>query len=224
MLSVADVMEKSKEIINMPYYCPIIRNKGSEGLYLEKLLGIEPSSKCLDLCDGEVKCFPTKKLKNRTLSPKETIAITMMNPEDLRTQTFEESRCYTKIRRVIFFPYLRKEEYITFMKPIFIEISENHNIFEQIQIDYNTIRNEIVEKGVVHSKTGKYIQSRTKGRGKVKEGGKKTRAFYFKTKFVKDFILVHSILPPFYNTDILLSLVDRPPESVTIDTIESIII
>jgi len=51
-------MEKSNEIIDKIYNFPKTRNKGGEGLHLEKLLGIEASSKCLDLCDGEVKCFP----------------------------------------------------------------------------------------------------------------------------------------------------------------------
>lgn len=196
MLSVNDIMEKSKEIIDKLHYCPIIlnknnkkSNKGCEGLYLEKLLGIKPSSKCLDLCDGEVKSFPIT-LKNGTFEPKETIAITMLNRKDLPIQTFEESRCHKKIQRIIFFPYLRNDDdNITFMKPIFIDMAENNHLYELLKLDYNSIRSEFLEKGEIQSGTGKYIQPRTKGPGKVKEGNPTPLAFYFKKEFINEFVL-----------------------------------
>jgi len=205
MLSVADVMEKSKEIINKPYYLPKSSrngkgiNKGLGGLKFEKLVGIKQSSNCLDLCDGEVKCFPIKIVKigreKGNIAPKETISITNINYKNLTTEKFEESRCCKKIHRIIFVPYIWNCKYITFMKPILIDMSENKNLSEQIQIDYNAIQNNFLENGKLESKTGKYIQSRTKGQ----KNDKNKRAFYYRTNFIKEFVCVHSLLPSWYS-------------------------
>lgn len=61
-------------------------------------------------------------------------------------------------------------------------MSENKNLCEQIQLDYNTIRNEFSEKGEIYT-------IKNKRSWKSQRGRKKTRAFYFKTEFVKELLL-----------------------------------
>jgi DNA mismatch repair protein MutH len=187
--TISEAMERCQKLIGNPIYCPKVRNKGFPGLLLEELLGIKKSSRCLDFDDGELKTYPIKKLKNGNLSPKETIAIGNMTPENLIHQCFNETNCHKKIQRILFVGYLREKEHITYMKPILFELAEYSNLYDQIQIDYNEIRARFIEKNEIKCETGQYIQCRTKGKGGVKEGEKKTRAFYFKTKFVRDFLL-----------------------------------
>lgn len=188
-ITTSEGLERCQKIIGNPIYCPKVRNKGFPGLLLERLIGIKASSRCLDFTDGELKTYPIKILKNGNLSAKETIAIGSMTPENLFHQTFDETNCHKKIQRILFVGYLREKEHITFVNPILFELSEYSKLYDQIQIDYNNIRSGFIEKEEIKCKTGLYIQCRTKGKGGVKEGEKKTRAFYFKTKFVRDFLL-----------------------------------
>ena len=80
---ISDIYEKLIPLIGKEYVLPITKNKGLPGIFLEDILGIPHTSNCLDCSDGELKLFPVKKLKNGNIVPKETIAITMLSPEEL---------------------------------------------------------------------------------------------------------------------------------------------
>ena len=187
--TIEEVYQKVMKIINNPYTLPKTSNKGKPGQYLEHLTGIPTSSECLDCLDGEVKAFPLKKLKNGKFTPKETIAVTMINNEHLKSADFDSSRCSKKIAKILYVPYYREDDIIVYMQPTVIDLTniQNKHIRDKLEEDYNTIRNYLVENGTLDGSSGlgTYMQNRTKGAGK---DAPKTRAFYFRSTFIKDFI------------------------------------
>lgn len=180
--TIQDVQTKMSTIIDVCHNCPITSNKGGVGHLLEDLLGIPRSSACLDCIDGEVKAFPLKKLKNGTLVPKETIAVTMLSTDCLRSEEFSSSRCFQKMSRMLMIPYLRDGDNITFYKPTLLELQGD--VLTLIKQDYDAIRNDFLTTGELHSEIGTYLQNRTKGPG----GEKKTRAFYLRTGFLTKYV------------------------------------
>lgn len=181
--TIADIYSKFIPIIGKKYSLPVTKNKGLPGTFLETLLGIPHTSNCLDCSDGELKTFPVKKLKNGTYVPKETIAVTMLSMEDLRTSDFPSSKCYKKMSRMLVVPYFREGDYIQFMTPKIIdkECEEYSEVYSILEKDYETIRKDYIESGVLKSATGTLLQNRTKGAGH----GTTSRAFYLRPAFMK---------------------------------------
>jgi hypothetical protein len=161
-------------------------NKGLPGNFLEDLLGIPHTKNCLDCSDGELKIFPVKKLKDGTLVPKETMAITMLSKDELRTNDFKESKCCKKMSKMLIVPYYRNGDSIRFMNPKIIdrECIEFADLYNTIESDYNQIRKIYIETGILQSETGTLLQNRTKGTGH----GSTTRAFYLRQAFMKQCI------------------------------------
>jgi hypothetical protein len=174
MQSIAEIQEKLSTIVNVQIHCPKIENKGAVGHLLEEKVGILRSSACLDCIDGEIKTVPLKKLQNGKLVPKESIAVTMMEKE---FSDFEKSRCFKKMQRMLVIPYLRDGDNVVFYSPTLIELTGA--LFELIKADYDLIRNSPLQ-----SKIGKYLQTRTKGPG----GSNKTRGFYLRPLFMREFV------------------------------------
>ena len=152
------------------YLCVKTKNKGGAGHLLEKLLEIPHSSKCLDMVDGELKVFPL--LPNGNV--KESVAITMVDKELLKTTPFEESRVYKKLENTLFVPYKRDGDNVCFMEAI--HFTKDHEFFEQLKKDYTDIQTQEFS-----GKVGKYLQTRTKGAGH----GTTSRAFYLRASFMK---------------------------------------
>tara|TARA_B100000963_G_scaffold155233_1_gene135105 strand:- start:38017 stop:38661 length:645 start_codon:yes stop_codon:yes gene_type:complete len=179
-------------IVGIRYFCPLSRDKGVEGKLLERKLGIPTSSACLDCSDGEIKVVPFKRLTRNSLYgaagdfvPKETVAITMANIENVLQTPYEDSRLCRKINNVLFISYWRDPadpDYITFMNCVHFN-SDFKVQRHTIQADYETIQSHIAENGSISGKIGKMIQMRTKGAG---GDAPKTRAFYFKKPFLKE--------------------------------------
>ena len=165
-------------------HCPKTTNKGLVGLLCEKLTGIPTSSAKLDCIDGEVKVFPLKRTKTGQLIPKETIAVTMLNKNHLQAQdTFESSDCGTKLKRVLYIPYLREGEMVRFFPATDLELSPD--LTATLAKDYEAIRTAFLADGTLTSSTGVYLQTRTKGAG---GDAPKTRAYYLRTQFVTTFL------------------------------------
>ena len=183
------VHKKVIEIANTTYDLPKTANKGKPGNYLEQLTGIPQSSECLDCIDGEVKVFPLKKLRTGTIAPKETIAVCMINKDDLVANEFYESRCYKKLSNVLFVGYYREDDKITYMQPTLFDLDTHNEIKEQLKNDYDTIREYFMKNSTLEgsSKLGVYLQNRTKGKG---GNAPKTRAFYLRTGFIRRWILL----------------------------------
>ena len=187
--SILDIHTKLLPLIGKKYTLPITKNKGRPGLFLEELLGIPPTSNCLDCSDGELKIFPVKKLKKGTLVPKETIAVTMVSLPDLRDCDFKSSRCCKKMERMLMVPYYRDGDEIVYLKPTIIEPSEHLvELYDKIESDYTQIRAQYIEKGDegLTSTLGEILQTRTKGPGH----GSKSRAFYLRPVFMKKYVPV----------------------------------
>ena len=184
--TIAEIHAKLLPLVSKEFKLPVTTNKGLPGILLEDLLGIPHTSNCLDCLDGELKLFPVKMLKNGTLVPKETIAITMLSTDELLTHDFKSSRVCKKISRMLIVPYCRSGDTITFMNPKIIDIKcgEFDDLYNILENDYTEIRKMYIETGVLSSRTGTLLQNRTKGSGH----GSTTRAFYIRQTFMKKYI------------------------------------
>jgi len=77
-------------------------NKGWKGLVLERLAGL--SSNCKQAPNGlgfELKSTAFYQVKGKWI-PKETFAITMINPQNLIDTPFFESHCWEKLKSLVF--------------------------------------------------------------------------------------------------------------------------
>lgn len=165
-------------------HCPKTANKGLPGMLLETLTGIPTSSAQLDCANGEVKTFPLKRLKDGTLVPKETIAVTMLNKTRLTDEAeFTTSHCGIKLARVLYIPYLREGDTVQFFPAS--DVSMTPEMLADLSADYTAIRSQFLETGTLESKTGVLLQNRTKGAGR---GAPKTRAFYLRPLFIARYI------------------------------------
>ena len=190
--TIAQCMKSFWDIAGIRFFCPKSRDKGIEGKLLENKLGIPTSSACLDCSDGEVKIVPLKRLTRKSLYgaagdfvPKETVAITIANIENVLQTSYKDSRLCRKIRNVLFVSYFRDPaypDYITFMSCVHFNYDFKTQI-HTIQADYELIQETIAKTGSISGKIGKMIQIRTKGAG---GDSPKTRAFYFKKPFLKE--------------------------------------
>ena len=78
------------------------QNKGWKGLVLERLAGLETNvSKAPNGLTYELKSVSFHN-KKEILVPKETMAITMINPEELKSHAFFESHCWAKLKTIVF--------------------------------------------------------------------------------------------------------------------------
>lgn len=180
-----------RDVNGRKFLCPKQKNKGKAGLLLEELLGIPTSSACLDCEDGELKAFPQIKATPQTrlatqvglgegdYIASETVAITMVNPDQLATTPFSKSRLRKKINNVLFVPYSRDGDHVEFLG--YATFNKEHPLFREIEQDYVDIQSYHAEHGVTKSKIGKYLQVRTKGAG---NGAPRTFAFYFRRQFL----------------------------------------
>jgi hypothetical protein len=190
--TVQEIHEKLDSLVGTTYELPITTNKGKPGQHLEKLLGIPQSSACLDCADGELKLFPVKKTR-AGLVPKETIAVTMLDRDELRTNDFASSKCCKKMSRVLVVPYLREGDTIQYLAPTLID-KENpayKSLYDQFEQDYNAIRQGFIETGLLESKTGVFLQNRTKGPGH----GSTSRAFYLRPACMKQYVPITVPVP-----------------------------
>ena len=181
--TIADIFAKIGRMVGVAYTLPKTKNKGLPGTFLEELLGIPHTPNCLDCSDGELKTFPVKRLKNGNLVPKETIAVTMLSTEELRLCDFPSSKCCKKMSRMLLVPYLRTGDTVRFMTPRIVdrEAGDCAELYAVLEADYGEIRAQYLASGLLKSRTGKFLQNRTKGAGH----GSTSRAFYLRPAFMK---------------------------------------
>ncbi len=168
-------------------------NKGWAGHVFENFLGLPINSlQSPDFGDWELKSIPLKRLKNNKLSFKETMAITMINPEEVKKTTFEESHLLSKLKKLI---VIARTVGDNVDAP---SIIHSVNLFDlsgelylDVKNDYNLVRETLLNPSrgfdALTGSMGKYIQPRTKGAGH----GTTSRAFYARPLFLRQFIKLY---------------------------------
>ena len=170
------------------------QNKGWKGLVLERLAGLQTNiSKAPNGLTYELKSVAFHHVKNE-LMPKETMAITMINPAELKAHSFFESHVWAKLKTIVFCAVMwhgKNSEKAELLKVTSLDFSETDELIQEIKADYDFIRNKLITKGfeALTGADGQWIQARTKGVGGINpRTGKRrpiTRAFYARTKLVK---------------------------------------
>lgn len=162
------------------------QNKGWKGLVLERLAGLDINiSKAPNGLFYELKSVSFYDVKGK-LEPKETMAITMINPQELKENDFFESHCWSKLKSMIFCAVMwhgknsRKAELLAVGS---LDFLKEDDLIKEIKADYDFIRNKLIKQGFekLTGKDGKWIQARTKGAGH----GSTSRAFYARKELVK---------------------------------------
>ena len=170
------------------------QNKGWKGLILERLAGLETNiSKAPNGLSWELKSVSFHEVKGE-LAPKETMAITMINPRELKETEFFDSHCWNKLKAIIFCAVQwngKNSDDGELIKVVSLDFSEDDDLIKEIKADYDFIRAKLIKKGfgALTGKDGKWIQARTKGTGGInpKTGERRpiTRAFYARKELVK---------------------------------------
>jgi len=162
------------------------QNKGWKGLVLERLAGLQTNvSKAPNGLTYELKSVAFRHI-GKELVPKETMAITMINPTELKAHSFFESHCWAKLKTIVFCAVMwhgKNSERAELLKVTSLDFSETDELIQEIKEDYDFIRNKLIKEGfdALTGKDGKWIQARTKGPGH----GSVSRAFYARKSLVK---------------------------------------
>ncbi|RJR28977.1 hypothetical protein C4564_04085 [Candidatus Microgenomates bacterium] len=162
------------------------QNKGWKGLVLERLAGLENNvSKAPNGLSFELKSVSFIH-RNNELLPKETMAISMINPEELKHDSFFNSHTWAKLKSLVFCAVAwngassKKSKLVSVTS---FDFAAEDDLIKEIEKDYEFIRNKLIKNGFssLTGKDGKWIQARTKGAGH----GSVSRAFYARKKLVK---------------------------------------
>lgn len=160
------------------------KNKGWAGQVIEHYLGLPQNSlQAPDFGSWELKVVPLR-AADGTVRVKESMAITMMEPAEVVANKFEDSHLYDKLRSMIVVARIFEnvEDSSSLLHSAAEFDLDNPSIRKQVEADYEAIREIIRTKGAdaLSGNIGKYVQARTKGRGR----GSTSRAFYARASFV----------------------------------------
>ena len=163
------------------------QNKGWAGQVIERYLGAPiTSSKEPDFGDWELKKISLWYNKKGKIGVKYPMAITMVNEDEVRKSDFKSSSLLTKLRKMVIGATIWEgtyQEKVIFYGAAIFDLDDNQQIYKQIEFDYNLVRDKILNGkfSELNGYMGKYIQPRTKGKGR--------RAFYARATFLDEFIL-----------------------------------
>ena len=165
-------------------------NKGWAGHVFERYLELPiNSAQSPNFGSWELKSIPLKYKKDGTLTFKETMAITMIDPINVLQKKFEESHLLAKLKKIVVVTRIvgKDVDEPSYIHSV-VEFNLEGEIYDAVKADYDLVRNTIRKKGFDYltGKMGYYIQPRTKGAGH----GSKTRAFYARPRFLKLFIKI----------------------------------
>lgn len=155
------------------------QNKGWKGLTLERLAGLTTNNTQAPNGLGFELKSTAYTVKDGIHKPKETMAITMINPAKLINTPFYESHCWEKLKSIVFCAvswYGKHIEKSELLKVTSFDFLEEKDLIDEIEADYEFIRNKLIQTGFTSltGRDGKWIQARTKGAGH----GSISRAFY----------------------------------------------
>jgi DNA mismatch repair protein MutH len=161
-------------------------NKGWAGHVIERYLGLPlNSAQSPNFGSWELKTVPLKTRKDGTLAYKETMAITMIDPYNVKITPFAKSHLLAKLQKFVL--VLRTvgtdvDEPSFVVKTASIDLSPD--VLKKVEEDYNVVRDCLndSQRGFEYltGSMGEYIQPRTKGSGH----GSTNRAFYARPKFL----------------------------------------
>ena len=163
------------------------QNKGWKGLTLERLAGLSTNNSPAPNGLGFELKSTAYIVKDDIYKPKETMAITMINPENLKTTPFYKSHCWEKLKSIVFCAvswYGKHVEKSELIKVTSFDFLEEKQLIDEIEEDYEFIRNKLITQGFssLTGKDGKWIQARTKGPGH----GSTSRAFYARKNLLNE--------------------------------------
>ena len=164
-------------------------NKGWAGHVLERYLGLPlNSAQSPNFGSWELKTVSLKTLRSGRISVKETMAITMIDPYNVKNTPFEESHLLAKLKKAVVCARMfesQQENRSVLVSVSAFDLTDRH-IYEQVKMDYEEVRNCIITQGFesLTGRMGKLVQPRTKGSGH----GSTSRAFYARTQFVAKII------------------------------------
>lgn len=169
-------------------------NKGWAGSTLERVLGV--GNNCIQAPNGdfwELKVVPLVKRKNGNWRVKETMAITMIKPEDDAITPFEQSHLFSKMEKMIICGRERVDKEESSSPLLYVNSFDllSTTFWPQIKKDYELIQTTITKQGfsTLTGKIGKFIQPRTKGKGH----GSVSRAFYARVAFIEIILGIREI-------------------------------
>lgn len=186
-----DLFELAKQF-NITTFIDNKQNKGWKGLLLERLAGLDNNSiKTTNGEDFELKSVPFYYVKKK-LVPKETMAITMINPVELKQTPFFESHCWHKLKSIIFCAVSWHGKHFPkskLLKISNIDLLKDDELIQEVKEDYEYIREKLLKQGFnsLTGKDGKWIQARTKGPGH----GSISRAFYARKCFINKILYIN---------------------------------
>jgi DNA mismatch repair protein MutH len=160
-------------------------NKGWAGQTIERHLGLPTnSSRAPDFGTWELKLVPVKRDGHGALCVKETMAITMIDPDEVSARPFEESHLFAKLQRAVVASRIfeSKQELRSELNSVGQFDLGRTALFDRIKRDYDLIRATIRNQGfdALSGAMGTLVQPRTKGAGH----GSTSRAFYARTPLV----------------------------------------
>ena len=164
-------------------------NKGWAGHTMERYLGLPlNSAQSPNFGSWELKIVPLKRLKSGAIVPKETMAITMIDPVNVTGKAFEDSHLISKLRKAVVCARLfesKAEEASLLVRVASFDLDDPAT-YAAVKADYDEVRTTIIEEGfdALTGKMGKLVQPRTKGPGH----GSTSRAFYARTGFVRQIL------------------------------------
>jgi hypothetical protein len=114
------------------------------------------------------------------------MAITMINPEELKTQPFFQSHCWNKLKSMVFCAVMwhgKNSVKAELLQVTSLDFTSSEDIIMETAADYEFIRNKLKTEGFksLTGRDGKWIQARTKGSGH----GSTSRAFYARKSLVR---------------------------------------
>ncbi len=160
-------------------------NKGWAGHVIERFLELPlNSAQSPNFGSWELKVVPLKVLQSGKVVPKETMAITMIDPINVGQKSFVDSHLFAKLRKMVVCARMfnSKEELSSRLISVGTFDLGDQELYNQVEEDYEEVRDTIRADGfgALTGKMGTLVQPRTKGPGH----GSVSRAFYARTGFV----------------------------------------
>ncbi len=160
-------------------------NKGWAGHVIERYLGLPlNSAQSPNFGSWELKVVPLKRLADGRVVLKETMAITMIDPVNVREKPFEQSHLLAKLQKIVVCARMfeSKQEKSSVLVSVGTFNLDDPELYDSVRRDYEEVRKVITVLGfdALTGRMGKMVQPRTKGPGH----GSKSRAFYARKRFV----------------------------------------